>query len=74
MRNASKISKIALFILWVMVFSIELQAQCTVCTQTAESLEPSAAKGLNLGIVYLAMLPTMIIAVIGYKFYKKSKQ
>ncbi len=48
-------------------------SQCSVCTQTTGNLEESAARGLNMGIVYLAMLPLTIILVIGYIFYKKTK-
>ncbi len=74
MTNAQKISRIVIFQLITLLMSAAVHAQCTVCTQTAESLEPNAAKGLNMGIVYLAMLPSIIIAVIAFQFYKKSKQ
>jgi hypothetical protein len=48
-------------------------AQCVMCTKTAESLDDKGAKGLNGGIIYLAFMPMTIILIIGYKWYKSNK-
>ncbi len=57
----------------MLLLTIVGYSQCSVCTQTTDGLEQNAAKGLNMGIIYLAVLPISIIAVISYLFYKKSK-
>lgn len=67
------------FFLLVFVFSllftlasIDSQAQCSICTRTAQQLGEKPARGLNAGILYLAFTPLILIGFIGYKFYKKN--
>lgn len=48
-------------------------AQCAVCTKTAATLDDSAARGLNGGIMYLAFMPMTLILFIGYRWYKSNK-
>lgn len=66
------------FFLFVFVFlflfilvSIDSQAQCSICTRTAQQLGEKPARGLNAGILYLAFTPLILIGFIGYKAYKK---
>jgi hypothetical protein len=66
------------FFLFVFVFallltlvSVDAQAQCSICTRTAQQLGEKPAKGLNAGILYLALTPLLLIGFIGYRFYKK---
>jgi len=54
--------------------SIALNAQCSICTRTAQQLGEKPAKGLNAGILYLAFTPLILIGFIGYKFYKRNSQ
>jgi len=54
--------------------SIDLSAQCSICTRTAQQLGEKPAKGLNAGILYLAFTPLILIGFIGYKFYKRNSQ
>lgn len=54
--------------------SIDLQAQCSICTRTAQQLGEKPARGLNAGILYLAFMPLILIGFIGYRFYKKNKE
>jgi hypothetical protein len=51
--------------------SVDLHAQCSICTRTAQQLGEKPARGLNAGILYLAFTPLILIGFIGYKFYKK---
>jgi len=46
---------------------------CVTCTNTAANLGTSGAKGLNLGIVYLAALPLLFLGTVGYIWYRKNK-
>jgi hypothetical protein len=55
------------------VLSFLSYAQCAVCTKTAASLDDSAARGMNGGIVYLAFMPLTLILVMGYRWYKSNK-
>jgi hypothetical protein len=49
------------------------EAQCSICTRTAEQLGEKPAKGLNAGILYLAFTPLAIIGFIAYKWWQKNK-
>jgi len=51
--------------------AVDAQAQCSICTRTAQQLGEKPAKGLNAGILYLAFTPLLLIGFIGYKVYKK---
>lgn len=55
--------------------NIHIWAQgCAMCTKTASQMGDSAAKGLNLGILYLAAIPVTFMGTIAYLWYKKSKR
>jgi hypothetical protein len=49
------------------------QAQCSVCTRTAQQLGEKPARGLNAGIIYLAFTPLAIAGIMGYRWYRKNK-
>lgn len=46
---------------------------CSVCTQTASQLGEDGAKGLNTGILYLALLPITFISVLGFVWWKYNR-
>jgi len=50
------------------------EAQCSICTKTAQQLGEKPARGLNSGILYLAFMPMAIVGVIGYRWWKSNKQ
>jgi len=51
-----------------------VEAQCAMCTKTAQQLGEKPAQGLNSGILYLMITPFAIVGFIGYRFYKNNKQ
>jgi hypothetical protein len=51
---------------------IAVQAQCSICTRTAQQLGEKPAKGLNAGILYLALTPLAVAGFIGYKWWKRN--
>jgi hypothetical protein len=53
--------------------STNAEAQCSICTKTAQQLGEKPAKGLNGGILYLAFMPMAIVGVIGYRWWKSNK-
>lgn len=64
-------------ILLAVLFSFSLllaNAQCSICTKTAQQLGEKPAKALNLGIIYLAFMPLAILGFIGYQWWKHNKQ
>jgi hypothetical protein len=62
------------FAIILLFFSISAEAQCSICTRTAQQLGEKPAKGLNAGIIYLAFTPLLLIGFIGYRFYKRNKE
>ena len=52
------------------IFFNSSEAQCSICTKTAQQLGEKPAKGLNAGIIYLASAPFLIA---GYVFYRWRK-
>lgn len=51
----------------------QANAQCSICTRTAQQMGEKPAKALNTGILYLAAAPLMIAGVIGYRWWKTSQ-
>ena len=66
-----KIIIIFLFIL----SAFDAQAQCAMCrASVASTLSEGSnlAVGLNTGIIYLASMPYLAIAIVGYLWYRNS--
>lgn len=63
-----------LFAIVFILISMDSQAQCSICTRTAQQLGEKPAKGLNAGIIYLASIPLILMGFIGYRFYKKTRE
>lgn len=75
MNNSFKILLLAF--LFVLAGTAELSAQCAMCKAVAESSTEggsSVATGLNAGIVYLMFFPYLILAAVGYAFYRSKKK
>ncbi|MEH0155335.1 hypothetical protein V6R21_14410 [Limibacter armeniacum] len=69
---------IAVVLLFVVAFSQQAMAQCAMCRATVENNistgESSIGAGLNTGILYLMILPYILIALVGYFWYKNSQK
>jgi len=66
------------FSLLLLIASSErILAQCAMCRSTLENNysngDPGIAAGINTGILYLLSMPYLAIIVIGYLWYKSSK-
>lgn len=53
-------------------------AQCAMCRATVENNisnggDTSMGAGLNFGIIYLFSMPYLIIGIVGFLWYRKSK-
>ena len=62
-----------LFTLILLGWQLALQAQCSLCTKTAASLDEKSARGLNSGIIYLAFLPMTMIILVGYRWWRQQR-
>lgn len=64
-----------LFLLFVLLSacSVELLAQCSICTKTASQLGEGPASALNSAIIYLAAAPFMIMGYIGWRWWRNEK-
>jgi hypothetical protein len=55
----------------------QIFAQCAMCRSTLENNysngNPGIAAGINTGILYLLSMPYLAVIVIGYFWYKSSK-
>lgn len=62
---------------FLIVFSADLAAQCPMCKMAAESNLKNggdAGKGLNAGILYLLATPYLLIAGLGYFWWRNYKR
>jgi hypothetical protein len=64
---------ICLLVICCTFFTTAIQAQCSICTKTAQQLGEGPAKGLNTGILYLAFAPFIIVGYIGYRWWKSNR-
>ena len=66
---------------FILIFSVlssaEVSAQCSMCTLNAENSVKNGntqGKGLNKGILYLLAAPYLAIAGVGFLWYKKYRR
>jgi hypothetical protein len=73
-----KILILTSIILLLLLISPEFShAQCAMCQRSAETSLASGnntARGLNVGILYIMMVPYVLISVIGYWWYKNYRK
>ena len=61
------------FAFWLLAGGAELLAQCPMCKMAAESnLQDggTAGRGLNKGILWMFFTPYLVVAAIGYFWYR----
>lgn len=66
-----------LILLLIAVFAVDLVAQCPMCRMAAESNLQNGGtegKGLNTGILYILMLPYLLVATLGFVWWRKNKK
>jgi len=67
------LKKVITLAVFSLLLSLQVQAQCSICTKTAQQLGEKPAKGMNSGILYLAFMPLAIIGFIGYRWWKSEQ-
>ncbi len=66
-----------LFLLFMLLVSTDMVAQCPMCRIAAESnLENggSQGKGLNLGILYMLATPYLLVGTIGFIWWRNRRK
>ncbi|MBC3785472.1 hypothetical protein [Spirosoma utsteinense] len=70
--------RVLLVVIALLTLAPDLMAQCAMCRGTVESTVSDGrsviASELNFGILYLLVIPYLIVATIGYLWYRNSKQ
>lgn len=61
-------------LLIILCFGMQAMAQCSLCTKTAQQLGEGPAKGLNNGILMLAVTPLVIIGIMGFRYWKSNRE
>ena len=58
----------------IMLFTgVDAEAQCSICTKTAQQLGEKPAKALNSGIIYLAATPLALMGFISYRWWRSNR-
>lgn len=68
---------VVLILLCITMISVESYAQCPMCRAAAETnlaQGGTEGKGLNTGILYMLSLPYLLIATIGYLWWRNRKE
>jgi hypothetical protein len=70
--------KLLLFFFCSIVLSLtDASAQCAMCRSTLENNfsngNPGIAAGINTGILYLLVMPYLAILIVGYLWFKSSR-
>lgn len=60
------------FSVLLLLASLPSEAQCSICTRTAQQLGEKPAKGLNAGIIYLAFTPLAIIGFVAFRWWRRN--
>lgn len=63
-------------IIFIMMPSIEIMAQCPMCRAAAETnlaQGGTEGKGLNKGILYMLTLPYLLVGTLGFLWWKNKK-
>ena len=68
-----KYGAVFLITLLFLLFLQTAEAQCSICTKTAQQLGEKPAKGLNAGILYLAFTPLAVIGFLAFRWWSKNK-
>jgi hypothetical protein len=69
-----KVALVFVVITMIMMLPAIAEAQCSMCTKTAQQLGEKPAQGLNSGILYLMLTPFAIMGVIAYRWWKNEKE
>ena len=77
-KHMKKALKIGFFAFFAFLFQTASFAQCAMCRASVENNvsngDTSIGAGLNLGIMYLFVMPYLIAMVLGFFWYRNAKK
>jgi hypothetical protein len=69
--------RLLLIVAFLAVATVDVSAQCAMCRSTLENNlsngDPGIAAGMNTGILFLLALPYLAAVIIGFLWYKSTK-
>lgn len=69
--------RLGLLMSFLLVSVLNASAQCAMCRSTLENNfsngNPSVGAGINTGILYLLVLPYLAVLILGYFWFKSSR-
>ena len=69
--------RLLLMVAFLAVATVNVSGQCAMCRSTLENNlsngDPGIAAGMNTGILFLLALPYLAAAIIGFLWYKSTK-
>ena len=68
------IRNISILLFFMLIITVTVQAQCSVCTKTALQMGEKPAQGMNSAILYLMAAPFAIMGIIGYRWWKSNQK
>ena len=71
MKNTKYILVTMLLLIIAIILPLDAEAQCAMCKATAEQ---SDQVGLNLGILYLFLMPYTIVGTIAFFWWRNRKK
>lgn len=63
----------AVIVAVLILSGVDTQAQCSICTKTAQQMGEGPAKALNAGIIYLMLTPFAAVGLIAYRWYRNNR-
>lgn len=69
-----RVGIVLLICFFLLVIPNGADAQCSICTRTAQQLGEKPAEGMNAGILYLAFAPMAIIGYLGFRWWKHNRE
>lgn len=67
--------KFGVIVVVIMIFSLNVEAQCAMCRAVLESGESQeVAKSVNSGIKYLMIFPYLLVGGLAFFIYRKYRK
>lgn len=81
LTSGNKIRKtffVGVHTLYLLLFSVSVQAQCAMCRASLESNvsdgDVAVSAKLNLGIIYLFVTPYLLFSLVAFFWYRTSRK
>ena len=66
--------KIIIFLVFFLIISFDVSAQCAMCKAVVETGNGNMAEGINSGITYLMVFPYILVGLLFLFIYRHNKK